>query len=383
MDTPKQQEERSDLSAGQTVGPGPNVPAAQNAPVSQNHSLNKKRQAARASFHDYRAKGFYLITITTYPGSPRLSTISHPSPQNLIKSEIIKPQQPQPDSVTPHGQLQQADMIIPTNTPLGECVKDELLRIPSKNKSLVIHRYVIMPDHIHFVIEVKERLPKHLSNYIAPFTKACSQAYSRLANLPAVTTLFKPFDDQIIFNYPQLDRAIKYVEDNPRRYLLRRTYPDLFKRHLHLIIDNHEYAAYGNIFILKQIYLIPIRIHRYWSQAEFERYIDYCLCEIAKGAVPISPAIHKVEKYIMRQAIERGSCVIQLRDLAFNERFKPQGESFDLCAAGRLLLLSPWPDNHQRRSKAGYTVFHTMNDHAAAIASLSPSARFSIRLASL
>ncbi|MDE6479057.1 MAG: hypothetical protein K2L45_02215 [Muribaculaceae bacterium] len=163
----------------------------------QNSSRNKKSQLPRADFHDYPAPGYYLITITAYPGTPRLSAINMPSEAILRKGE----------------------MIIPDNTELGEYVKEELMAIPRKNPKLQIRRYVIMPDHIHFVLHVVSELDKPIGRYLAPFTKECSQAYTSLANLPNFTTLFKPFDDQIIFNKEQLDRAIKYIEDNPRRYL--------------------------------------------------------------------------------------------------------------------------------------------------------------------
>ncbi len=236
-----------------------------------------------------------------------------------------------------------------------------------------------MPDHIHFVVHVKEETEKTLGHYIAPFTKSCSQAYTRLFNLPNFTTLFKVFDDEIIFDKNQLDRAIKYVEDNPRRYLVKRQVSDLFKRHLQLDINGMEYAAYGNIFLLKSIYLLPVRIHRKWLPQEFEEYIAYCRAQISAGAIPITPAIHKAEKDIVNMAIERGSSVILLRDLGFNERFKPQRKLFALCAEGTLLLSSPWPHNLERPSKAGYTEFHRLNDYAAAIAALPATARLSLR----
>ncbi|MDE5793159.1 MAG: hypothetical protein K2I08_00380 [Muribaculaceae bacterium] len=322
-----------------------------------NMSKNRNLKAPRADFHDYKAPGYYLITITAYPATPRLSAINMPCEAILHKGE----------------------MIIPDNTELGECVKEELMAIQRKNPKLHIKRYVIMPDHIHFVLQVVSELDKPVGRYIAPFTKACSQTYTRISNLPNFTTLFKPFDDQIIFNKEQLDRAIKYIEDNPRRYLLRKRHPDLFQRHLNVVIGGHEYAAYGNMFLLKKPYLLPIRIHRNWSKEEFDRYAAYCSTEIAKGAIPISPAIHKAEKDIIRKAIDGGSSVILLRDLGFNERFKPSGEYFDLCGAGRLLMLCPWPDNLRRRSDAGYDKFHHMNDFAAGIATLPASARLSLR----
>ncbi len=311
----------------------------------------------RARSHDYRAPGYYHITIASYSDSPRLSEISMPS------NEILR----------------KRDMIIPNNTILGECVKDEMLGMARINQKLQIKRYVIMPDHIHFVLQVTDYLEKPIGSYIAPFTKSCSQAYTGLFNLPKFTTLFKPFDDEIIFNHEQLDRTIKYIEDNPCRYLLKQQFPDLFKRHMHIVIDGHEYAAYGNIFLLKGTQMLPIRVHRYWDQAEFDQYRAKCIEKIAVGAIPITPAIHKAEKDIVRTAIDGGGSVILLRDLSFNERFKPQGEFFDLCAAGRLLLISPWPDNLNRRSTAGPTEFHKMNDYASAIASLPASSRLSLR----
>lgn len=329
----------------------------ENINKAQNPSRNKKRQSPRADFHDYTASGYYLITITAYPGTPRLSAINMPS-------EVV---------------IRKGEMIIPVNTELGECVRDELMAIPRKNPKLKIRRYVIMPDHIHFVLQVVSELDKPVGRYIAPFTKECSQAHTRLANLSSFTTLFKPFDDQIIFNKEQLDRAIKYIEDNPRRYLIRRQYPDLFQRHLNVVIGGHEYAAYGNMFLLKKPYLLPIRIHRNWSKEEFDRYAAYCSEEISKGSISISPAIHKAEKDIIRKAIDGGSSAIILRDLGFNERFKPSGEYFDLCGAGRLLMLCPWPDNLRRRSDAGYDKFHQMNDFAASIASLPATERLSLR----
>ena len=318
-----------------------------------NPSKNKNLRAPRAWFHDYHSSGYYLITITTHKGSPALSTI------NDKPNELRRP----------------GAVIIPENTPLGDCVQAELLSISKKHPQLQIKRYVIMPDHIHFILLVTSRLDKPLGRYIAPFTTACSQAYRQLFGLTSFTTLFQPFDDRIIFNYPQLDRAYKYIIDNPRRYLIRRQNPNLFRRHLHITIDNHEYAAYGNIFLLNEIYLLPIRIHRRWSPEEFEDYAAECRNKIAMGALPISPAIHKSEKEIIWSAVKSGSKLILLRDLSFNERFKPQGELFNLCASGRLLLLSPWPENLNRRSDAGYAEFHKMNDLAVSIAGLPASAR--------
>lgn len=311
------------------------------------------RHPKRAFFHDYCSPGYYLITATTLPGSPQLSEIPDPG-----TSEIKK-----------------GNMVIPNLTPLGELTKAEIQAIPSHHPEIRINRFVTMPDHIHMVLNVHTRLQRKLGNELAGFFGACSKASSRLQGLTEVKTLFEPFHDRVILNHDQLDRAIKYVEDNPRRYIYRKRFPDLFKRHLHLKIAGHEYAAFGNIFLLKEVYLLPVRIHRHWSDEEFRKYSEFCRKEIDKGAAPVSPAIHPAERAIMDYARQTDGRMILLRDQGFEDRFKPYGQDFDLCSEGRLLLLASWPDNVGRKSTSGYAEFHRMNDLAQAIATLPLSAR--------
>lgn len=270
-------------------------------------------------------------------------------------------------------------LIHPKLTIIGEKIEQELLSIPCFHPELEIMKHVIMPDHIHFVLRVKKRLKRKLGLVLAPFFGQCSKEYTRLINSSEHATLFDRYHDRIIFNPLQLDKAIKYVEDNPHRYLIKKLYPDLFKRYLHLYIGDREYAAYGNIFLLRHIFLLPVRVHRRWTEKEFTDYEETCRKSMEMGAVFISPAIHPFEKKIMRMAIDAGSPVIYLRDQGFKERFKPSGENFYLCSEGRLLLLAPWPDNIGRKSTAGYAEFHSMNDMAATIASLSADSRIFLK----
>lgn len=322
-----------------------------------NDKMVKHRTSRRAFFHDYCEPGYYMITATTVPGSPPLSVIPDIPIENLRKGELI----------------------IPNHTPLGILVKNEITDIQKHHPEIRVIRFVVMPDHIHIVINVQSRLKRMLGRELAGFFGACSKHHSQILKDSGIKTLFQPFHDRIIYNLQQLDRAIRYVEDNPRRLILKRKYPDLFRRYLHLSLAEHEYAAYGNIFLLHEIYLLPVRIHRRWSEAEFRKYHEDSIREIEKGAIAISPAIHPAEREIMNAAIEMGSSVIQLTDQGFEDRFKPKGRKFELCAEGRLLLLAPWPENAGRKSTAGYTEFHKMNDLALAISRLPADARLAIK----
>lgn len=101
----------------------------------------------RALFHDYCSPGFYLITATTLPHSPRLSEIS-----DLDAKEIRK-----------------GEMITPVYTPLGDKIEEEILSIPSHHPEIKILRFVIMPDHIHIVLQVTARLKRMLGYELAGF----------------------------------------------------------------------------------------------------------------------------------------------------------------------------------------------------------------------
>ncbi len=312
----------------------------------------KLKKSHRADFHDYQAKGYYHITATVIDPSVKLST--------MPKVDVDR--------------LKNSEMIIPEHSELGEHILAEIKAIPKYHPNLTINRFVIMPDHIHFVVFVKERLNKKLGRELAGFFGACSGHYSRLKGLNHVERLFHPFYDNIIFDKVQLARAIRYVEDNPRRLIIKRMYPDLFRKYLHIRISDWDFTAYGNIFLLRSICLLPIRIHRRWTDKEFEDYKNKCRIEFENGAIPISPAIHPTEREILNLALDFGRSVIKITDKIFGERYKPSGKEFDLCAEGKLLLLSPYKE----KQNSGYKEFHNMNDMALTIANLPATCRCAI-----
>lgn len=316
---------------------------------------SKPHTARRAFFHEYCAPGYYLIT----------STMTEEASKKMKLSSL---------DVDIHIRMASTDkeMIIPDLSPLGESIRKELMVLPDFHPEFEIKRFVIMPDHIHYVLQVKQRLKRKLGQELASFYGACSRHYSRMIGATEkIETLFLRFDDEIIFDFEQLQRAIRYVETNPLRYIIKKRRPRLFEKYLHLDLGGREYAAYGNIFLLRKPYLLPIRVHRKWKDYQFKEYMDYCRKEIDKGAIPISPAIHPIEKKIITGAIEAGSAVIKLTDMGMPDRFSPHGDDFYLCAEGRLLLIAPWPDNPSRHLKSGYTEFHDMNDMAMSISHLS------------
>ncbi len=276
------------------------------------------RNTRRASFHDYKRPGLYMITITREKGLPPLAVLDYKARLSRL-------------------------------TPLGAAISEELSRIYAIQPLILIREYVVMPDHLHFIAEVRHTLPKKLGEYIGAFKGACSRRLWALEKRCDGQSLFTPgFNDRIIWDKTHLATAANYISENPARAVVKASHPDLFKRYNHIVAGDHEFAAYGNIFLLKDFDRKPVIIHRADSaQARADKEREWLECA-ANGGVLISPFISNDEKAIRDKAIAVGGRVVVLRNEGFESRFKPLGREFDLCAEGRLLLLAPWPDNLNR-----------------------------------
>lgn len=299
----------------------------------------------RCKNHDYRSKRYYMITMTTPPFTTPLSKvqISHGSPYTRL-------------------------------TDIGRIVKEEIHNIRNLHSNLSIHRHVIMPDHIHFLLYVSDIIPRHMGEYMGMFKGKCTSRWDALRNDGESTPLFiDGFHDRIVWREGQKEVIIHYIEDNPRRYMVKKSNPDLFTKYLNVVVNGREYAAFGNIFLLKDIDKIPVIIHRAWSEEQFATHREFCLSHADNKATLVSPFIHPIEKDIMKDGLNLGCNIIQLQNEGMPERFCPRGSRFDLCAEGRLLILAPWPDN-ARNAKGGRSIFLSMNEFAREICADYPEA---------
>lgn len=314
----------------------------------------KRRQTRRAYGHDYKAPGVYMITMTAEGHRPPLSSISR-SADGRPQVEL---------------------------TPLGALVGDAITGITRHIPSLEVRASVIMPDHIHLLIWVRERLERDLGQYLAGFKAACSKLLREARGLgpdEPLEPLFLPgFHDRLIRDSGQYDTCARYIADNPRRLLVRRERPDLFRRYNRLTICGHDYAAYGNIFLLRNFDKRCVMIHRADTAADKARQRAEWIWCAANGGVLVSPFISKEEKAVRDEALSVGGNIITLRHDGFPERFKPSAAEFGLCSEGRLLLLAPWPEN-SAQVQLSRSVSLRMNALAQRIAAMGYDEQMTLR----
>lgn len=261
--------------------------------------------------HDYRGRSIYHITICKDPSCPVFSHISGSTSDPLV-----------------------------TRTPIGEIIEQQILNFPKLCSSLQILQYVIMPDHIHFAIFARDYLPRAIGRYIG-MMKVKSGQTIRVA-FPEIENIFLPdFHDRYLLPTHKLVHIIDYIRQNPKRLLARRVNPEFFRRVNNLDIKGSLWQAYGNLQLLESPFKAPVIIHRADSEqinaAKYRRWKH--LSE--NGGVLVSPFISQAEKMVRQQCEAVDGKVILLTNEPFGEREKPALHDFELCAAGRLLIIAP------------------------------------------
>lgn len=326
-------------------------------------------------------------------------------------------------------------------TYIGRLLQEQWEKTPAlqaKHGNMVrLLKQVVMPNHWHGVIEIEERMswslgdiiqavkaaitsrwrkmngyeePRWLAMKIKNMTKEERSAYYQTR--PRIEQPFfdDDFDDTICLrnadgSYDDRHRSamIHYVEDNPLRAIIMVEHSDYMQRCLHLIIDGRDYAAFGNLFLLRWSRKEQVFCHRrarlwqlndeekrkhgythdvspemetrvpYEETKAFEEEHDEWIRKVMDGqTVLVTPGISEGEKRMKQECLDRGLPLIHIQKEPIGQYWKPEKERFEACIKGALLILAPWNpeqlgDNNGIPSNSDYAIFHNLNDIAKSI----------------
>ena len=377
----------------------------------------------RTPSHNYCDKGTYMLTLVVDGRMPLFGTLK--GNVRLPLSGTLKGDGRMPlsgplkgDERMPLSGPLKGDELASSATadaprvvlsPLGEAIRDkEIAKISAVYPMVEVWKLCIMPDHLHIIVRVKEKLPegKHLGHVVSGFMTGCTRAWWALveegkmppfgkpkgtegsasppggsvslspasalvaggsapplgASVPAGSpaggasaaprpSLFeKGYNDKILLRPGQLDNWKRYLDDNPRRLAIKRQCPDYFTIMQHITIGEWSCQMVGNRFLLTVPDRAAVIVHRADSDQEFAQKKARWLALGEMGGVLVSAAVATREKEVMREAMDRGYRLILLRENGFPPLYKPAGESFMACSEGRLLQISPWEYHMQRKT---------------------------------
>ena len=300
----------------------------------------KPSMQRRCVDNDYTARRMYMITMVTEERKALFGKV-------VGRSEAVEP-----SAEAPHVEL----------SPLGKAVEQIWLTIGGHHPGVKVVALQMMPDHLHAILFVREKMEKPLGKVLLGVKQACNQAFRKLMPVEFVAVaqqhakqdrnnglLFaKGFNDQILLRDGQLERWLNYLKDNPRRLLMKRENPDLFRVQRGLEYAGQSFSAIGNRFLLERPLKLQVQCSRRMTEADLKVKLEACLKAARQGTVLVSPAISKGEKVIMRAAFDEGLPLIYLQENGFTDLAKPGGKRMEACARGQLLILSPWEHHNEK-----------------------------------
>jgi len=274
-------------------------------------------QGKRAYWHDYTGTGFYMVTLTVALRRPLF------------------------------GRLGEAGVEL---SPEGRCVLEAWRRMPTFTPQLETSTLCVMPDHLHGILCVRERLPRPLGQVVRGFKSGVTAELRRLAGDAGLAIWEEGYHDLVALNPASLHAYHDYILDNPRRYRLKKAHPDLFTRiealdapNLPPLPGGRSWAGFGNRFLAQAPYRLAVRVSRSITDEALEALRREVAAEVRRDAVLVSPFISPGERAMVELALAmpRARVIVLKRD-GFRPLYKPDGRYFDLCAQGRLLILSAY-----------------------------------------
>lgn len=192
-----------------------------------------------------------------------------------------------------------------------------------------------------------------LGMVVKGFKLGCNRAYWRIFGIAKATRkgLFEPgYNDKVLLHEGQLNGWKKYLDDNPRRLMVKRLNPGLFTVMQNKMVAGRRCQMVGNCFLLDIPDKVAVIVHRRYSEGDLARLRKEWLACGERGGVLVSAAISTKEKEVLREAMNRGYRIVLLRENGFPKLYKPCGESFDACSEGQLLQISPWEYHMEKKT---------------------------------
>ena len=324
------------------------------------HSMKR-----RSPWHDYHEKGTYMLTLVVEGRMPLLGRL-----EGRVNARPG-------DGDAPKVMLSELGTAI---------VTEEIPKIHRYYPQVEVWKVCIMPDHVHLIVRVKEDLRGDQAmeslgtearggqtsaetmekaaaltsqekaaalTVVRGFKLGCNRAYRRIYGMKKMTGkgLFElGYNDKLLLHEGQLKGWKKYLDDNPRRLMVKRMNPELFTVMLNKVVAGRRCQMVGNCFLLDIPDKVAVIVHRRYSEEDLCRLRKEWLACGERGGVLVSAAISIKEKEVLREAMNRGYRIVLLRENGFPRLYKPCGESFDACSEGLLLQISPWEYHMKKKT---------------------------------
>lgn len=168
-----------------------------------------QRKQIRLKGYDYRAEGYYFIKICTQYRKEILGKIIYD--KNKLQKSVGA------DSISARIRLNNA----------GKMINNIYLDLENQFKYIKLHDYVIMPNHIHGILEICERADMES----APTVNEIIQTFKRHTTIEYIKGvkkgIYQSFDkriwqrnyyEHVIRNEKEYYKIVEYIRNNPLKW---------------------------------------------------------------------------------------------------------------------------------------------------------------------
>ena len=139
----------------------------------------QKRKSPRIPKYDYSKANYYFVTICT---DKRRCLFGNPFELNWI----------------------------------GKIAQENLIKIPEINPSIRLDHYVIMPNHVHAILDVSADNRKDLNVVIGQYKMSVTKQVRK--RLPDFVIWQRSYHDHVIRNKSGYEKIWEYIENNPLKW---------------------------------------------------------------------------------------------------------------------------------------------------------------------
>ena len=298
----------------------------------------------------WKGVGIYHVTLVVPSREPLLGTLV--IPENDAKKAIVERRE------------------------LGNKLVNEIYKLGTIHPQVRILQFCLMPDHLHLLLHVRQSSSASIRAIIRGFwqgAKRLGREYTLSIDPELNSGTINQVNDDILHHaFPifteqpfirplsrrgQLGNMMRYVRLNPQRLATKRLKPGYFRVQEEIEIAGRKYAGVGNIKLLLAEQFKPVHVRSCWVE-DAERhgcdqplrdYMNGCVLAARQGAVMVSPFISKQEKMVQEVLLRESLQFILIADNGFRDYYKPADALFDAVAEGRVLILSPWEYDADKR----------------------------------
>jgi REP element-mobilizing transposase RayT len=247
---------------------------------------------------------------------------------------------------------------------VGEAVLETIQREMKRNPDITLHRFAIMPDHLHLRLYIRPGASAPLRE-IGMFVNNLKRWSRWKADKMGVDLDWNEgYHDRICLSAEIIDLVDKYIDNNPLKWSLMHGDNALMR-----VVEplgspifplDEWWAGVGNEELLKGR-LAAMKLSRSIPRSEIGSVVGRCLAATAKGFIPISTFISPAERELFNALVKGHLPMIRVVPDQLATVYRPKGDEPPLFADGNYLLLARVAAPGISRSDA----WHGVNDAIA------------------